>query len=443
MLKYILFLSFFINLSLSAQETLTVVAVGEAEREQDTITIIRSSHKDLTKRQEKLLNELFDLMESDFDFYRDIFEVNKGSFSSTDGLKSKYIFENKVLKFGKEFRINFAVVELATKKQVYSEQQTINFSSIRPLGHSLTDNAFMALTGKKSIFKTKILFLSDRTSARRKLRKEIYIMDFDGFRKQRITHKNALIVSPVISPDNNQILYSVIEAKWKTYKEGTGNIQRKVQNINLYLYDLTTRKTRLISGLSGINSGGVFNKDGTGVYVTLSNLKNADIYYIDLKTLKKRRITSHFSDDVDPHMNNDETLLTFLSGRPGKAMIYTLDPRGVEKSVRRISFVGDFNAGPRFNPEGTEIVFSSWVDNRFDIYRIGSNGRNLVRLTKNFGSNEEAWYSPDGQFIVFTSQRVINSKRDVQDIYIMNRDGEIIRKITENYGKTYTPRWSN
>ena len=124
-------------------------------------------------------------------------------------------------------------------------------------------------------------------------------------------------------------------------------------------------------------------------------------------------------------------------------MIYTLDPTGVEKKVKRISFVGDFNAAPRFNPEGTEIVFSSWVDNRFDIYRVSSDGKNLVRLTKNFGSNEEPWYSPDGQFIVFTSQRVITRKRAVQDVYIMNRDGEIIKKITQNFGKIYTPRWSN
>jgi TolB protein len=82
------------------------------------------------------------------------------------------------------------------------------------------------------------------------------------------------------------------------------------------------------------------------------------------------------------------------------------------------------------------------VDNRFDLYKIGSDGNNLVRLTKDFGSNEEAWFSPDGQFIVFTSQRVISAKKAVQNIYIMNREGEIIKQLTEKYGKVYTPRWS-
>jgi TolB protein len=91
-------------------------------------------------------------------------------------------------------------------------------------------------------------------------------------------------------------------------------------------------------------------------------------------------------------------------------MIYTMDPSGVEKKVKRISYVGKFNAAPKFSPDGKYIAFSSWVDNRFDIYRIDSTGKNLVSLTKNFGSNEEPYFSPDGQFIVFTSQRVITSK---------------------------------
>ena len=164
---------------------------------------------------------------------------------------------------------------------------------------------------------------------------------------------------------------------------------------------------------------------------------------MNLVTRRKTRVTKHFADDVDPHINEAGDLMTFLSGRSGRAMIYTLDPRGVDKNVKRISYVGRFNAAPRFSPDGKEIVFASWVDNRFDIYKIDSNGNNLVRLTKNFGSNEEPWFSPDGQFIVFSSQRVISRKKAVQDLYIMNREGEIIRKITSKYGKVYTPRWSN
>jgi TolB protein len=235
-------------------------------------------------------------------------------------------------------------------------------------------------------------------------------------------------------------MYSVIESKWKQSSRGTPH---KVKNLNVYIMDLATKKTTLISQLDGMNSGAVFSADGKDIYLTLSLAKNADIYKINLASKRRTKLTTHFLDDVDPHINKAGDLLTFLSGRSGKAMIYTMDPRGTEKNIKRISYVGRFNAAPRFSPDGAEIVFASWVDDLFDIYKIDSNGDNLVRLTKNSGSNEEPSFSPDGQFIVYSSQRVLSRKKAVQNIVIMNREGEIIKQITDNYGKSYTPRWSN
>ena len=51
-----------------------------------------------------------------------------------------------------------------------------------------------------------------------------------------------------------------------------------------------------------------------------------------------------------------------------------------QKNVVRIGYVGRFNAAPRFSPDGSEIAFSTWVDNRFDIYRIGSDGKKNRRI---------------------------------------------------------------
>ena len=286
----ILVLFILLTQSIFAQDTLTVVAIGEAEREQDQIAVVRGFHASLTKAQETKLNEMYDLMESDFDFYRKIFEVKKGHFTRVDSAKTKYILENNVLKFDQGYKVHFTVHDKKANKELFTINKAIDFNNIRTLGHELTHGAYKAITGKDSIFKTKILFVSDRTSSKKNMRKEIYLMDFDGARKQRITHKNGMIISPVMSPDNTKILYSILESKWTKFKEGTS--VRKVQRINLYLYDLETKKTKVISSLQGINSGAVFNKEGTGIYLTLSNLKNADIYYIDLKTLQRRRITT-------------------------------------------------------------------------------------------------------------------------------------------------------
>jgi TolB protein len=120
-----------------------------------------------------------------------------------------------------------------------------------------------------------------------------------------------------------------------------------------------------------------------------------------------------------------------------------MDPSSPEKDLKRISFVGQFNATPRFSPDGKEIVFTSWVDRGFDLYRISADGNNLSRLTKNFGSNEEPAFSPDGEFIIFSSKTVNSARKATQDLYIMNREGEILGQLTQGFGQCASPQWSN
>lgn len=444
MFKLILCLMMTIALSAFAEDgKITIVAVGDAEQEVDKLHIQDFEvGPGLNPDEKKAIEELEELFFTDFHFYRHLFDVTNNSTNSIEDLKSesyRFVISSKVRLQNKKIYLNVSLNDLQNNQVLHSFDEAIWVNNIRKFGHEKTNELYKAITGKESVFNSKIVFVSDRTSVGKKQYKELYIMDFDGERKQRITYKNSLILAPAISPDNTQILFTSIESRWQKGKDGRPH---KIQNLNLYTYDMRTRKQRVVSALDGINSGAVFTEDGKSIYLTLSYQKNADIFKMDLQSKKKTRITKHFLDDVDPHINADGTLMTFLSGRSGKAMIYTCDPTGVEKGVKRISYVGKFNAAPRFSPDGKEIVFSSWVDNRFDLYKIGSDGNNLVRLTKDFGSNEEAWFSPDGQFIVFTSQRVISAKKAVQNIYIMNREGEIIKQLTEKYGKVYTPRWS-
>jgi TolB protein len=422
-----------LNSNLYAEDSLTVVAVGDAEVEKEVLNILKPkvSFK-ASPREFQEIKEISSIIASDFNFYKHRFEVIEKKVD-----KASFVVELTYKNFS---RVNIDFVHSTDSKRSSSFTVNINKKNIITTSHQIAEKIYEAITSEKSIFMSKIVFVSDRTTRGKDLKKELYIMDFDGRRKQRLTYSNSLIISPSLSPDNTKVLYSAIEGKWK--RSSSGKIH-KVKNLNLYLMDLRTKKVQVISELDGMNSGAVFSADGKDIYLTLSFGKNADIYKINLLTRKRTKVTKHFLDDVDPHINKDGTLMTFLSGRSGKAMIYTLDPTGVEKNLKRISYVGKFNAAPRFSPDGSEIVFSSWVDDLFDLYKIDANGQNLVRLTKGSGSNEEPTFSPDGQFIVFTSQKVLSRKKAVQNIYIMNREGEILKNITQNYGKSYTPRWSN
>ena len=262
--------------------------------------------------------------------------------------------------------------------------------------------------------------------------KELFSVDFDGRNLTRLTYHNGIVISPSVSSDGKKVLYTLI-------RTGRGR-----KNLNLYSMNLKNRRQRIISSRKGINSGAIFTSDGSRIILTLSHTGNAEIYEINLSNQKLRKITHHFGVDVDPDLSKDGKVLTFLSSRSGKAMIYLADPSGKEKNVKRIGFVGQFNATPRFSPEGNEIVFSSWMDNSFDIFKIKKDGSQIYRLTKNFGSNEEPTFSPDGEFIAFSSLKLKKRKRlSVQNIYIMDRDGGIKGQITRNIGFCTTPRWYN
>lgn len=440
-MKLLFILGCFLTVGFSfAEDPLSIIAVGEAETVKDRL-VIKSGVKGTSVVNKKIVEQIKTQIFNNFSFYKKNFNViaSKKPSNEKSVLKEDYnFFANKdktkfvVNILGKEKSLDVAVHDTFKQKRIFFKKVDLPVAGKveRKIVHELSSEMFFSITGKKSIFKTKIVFVSDVSSRGKLTIKELYIADFDGKNTRRLTYHKGIVISPSLNRAGDKVLYSLIR-----YSRGK-------RNVNLRLLDLKTMKSKIISSKRGINSGAIFANDEDYIYLTLSHKGNADIYKMHLPTKKLTQITTHSSDDVDPSINRNGDLLSFLSGRPGKASIYTADANKREKNVRRISYVGQFNATPRFNPEGSEIAFSSWVDNRFDIYRINSAGTELVRLTKNFGSNESPSYSNDGQFIVFSSQRVISQKKAVQNLYIMDREGEILGNITASFGNCLTPRWS-
>jgi TolB protein len=441
----------FVILSFSALAQDAVIAVGKAEQEKDKLVIDDPEMTGLNGDQKRLASELTEILRNDFAFYKhkfetiEYFEKGKNSYSTPTIEKWKghgltYFIASSVGVSGQNIESRYKAYSVLTGRELFSASFKVSHESLRNSAHAIADSIYRSMTGKPSIFNSKIVFVSDRTTTNKNdIQKELYLMDFDGRRVEKLTDFKSVVISPSISPDNSRIMFSLISA----HKEVSRNKVRTIKNNHLKMYDLRSKHISTVSSKPGINSGAIFSARGNSIYLTLSFSGNADIYEMDLATDKLRKITTHYGDDVDPSVTRDGSLMTFLSNRSGRAHIYTMDPSSPEKDVKRISFVGQFNATPRFSPDGKEIAFSSWVDNGFDLYRIDSTGNNLSRLTKNFGSNEEPVFSPDGEFIVFTSKKMVSKSKAAQDVYIMNREGEIMGQLTQNFGRCFSPQWTN
>ncbi|MCS7224175.1 MAG: hypothetical protein NZ959_06430 [Armatimonadetes bacterium] len=104
-----------------------------------------------------------------------------------------------------------------------------------------------------------------------------------------------------------------------------------------------------------------------------------------------------------------------------------------------------------------EIVFTSHRDGDLDIYRMKSNGSEVVRLTSDLGYEGGAFFSPDGKRIVMRAyypktQEEIQEYLDLLkshvvsprwlEIYIMDRDGKNKRAVTQLGRINFCPAWT-
>jgi len=99
----------------------------------------------------------------------------------------------------------------------------------------------------------------------------------------------------------------------------------------------------------------------------------------------------------------------------------------------RLTLKGRYNQSPSWSSLDL-IAFSSFEEERNKIYTMDSNGRNLKKLTEDQRDSEEPCWSPDGRYIVFSSNR-----RGEYHLYIMNANGQNQRRITFMKGAQTSP----
>jgi TolB protein len=293
------------------------------------------------------------------------------------------------------------------------------------------DAILKAYTGKSGIFNSKLTFVG-RVSE--KSAKQIYISDFDGGNAFPITKGNSPHLSPSWNKDGTKIVYT-------SYEDG---------NPDLFMYDTQTRKSKKLSGIKGINSGGNFAKNGKVIAFTGSVNGDADIYTISPDGGKRKLFITGQGPDVDPAFSPDGKYLAFVSGRFSNPHIFVgnlkwlseTEPKVV--SDKRLTYAGWWNAYPTWSPEADKIAFAGFDKeiNRFDLFIMNPDGTKLERLTLRTGDNERPWFSPNGQNLVFMSNRTNGQNvKGVNQLFIMNRDGSNQRQLNTGLFEAQTPSW--
>lgn len=91
---------------------------------------------------------------------------------------------------------------------------------------------------------------------------------------------------------------------------------------------------------------------------------------------------------------------------------------------------------PSWSPDGNKLVFSSNRDTDWDLYVLEVGGVEMP-LTFDAANNTQPAWSSDGNTIAFVSDRDIN-----QEIYVIDTAGEGARNLTANPAADTNPAWS-
>jgi TolB protein len=98
---------------------------------------------------------------------------------------------------------------------------------------------------------------------------------------------------------------------------------------------------------------------------------------------------------------------------------------------------GTQNWLPMFSPDGTRIVFTSSREGNPELYIINRDGSGLRRLTNHPAIDTSPTWSPTGTQIAFTSDRAGQPQ-----IYIVGADGLNLRRLTTAESYADRPTWS-
>ncbi|HEX6961226.1 MAG TPA: Tol-Pal system beta propeller repeat protein TolB, partial [Lacipirellula sp.] len=139
---------------------------------------------------------------------------------------------------------------------------------------------------------------------------------------------------------------------------------------------------------------------------------------------------------LTPRFSPERQEITYMSYESGEPQVYLLQ---LETGQREL--VGNFPGmtfAPRFSPTGDKVIMSLLrSDGNSNLFTMDLRTRNTARLTDTNAIDTSPSYSPDGNQIVFTSDRGGRAQ-----LYVMNADGSNAHRISFGDGTYSTPVWS-
>lgn len=330
-------------------------------------------------------------------------------------------------KYGSDgnLEIRLRMWDVLDERQLFGKYYSASKASYKKMANLISDEIFKSITGEKSgHFNSKILYVAETGSVLKRTKKIISV-DFDGSNRRVLTDGRDLVLTPIFSKRNNEILLL-------RYK----NNRPQVTSLDLNEY-----RFRRIGGFESTTyAANIHPQNPDIILISAIQDGNSDIYEVNLSQNSATKLTKNPAIDTTPYYSPDGNYIVFASDRDGSQRLYLMDQDG--SNVKKISRNSGAYSKPVWSPDGKFIAFTKLIGGRFYIGLMSPNGYNEKLITNGYLVEGARW-SPNSRYLIYSRKNGPYGKDSIPRLYTIDIVTGYEREIPtpENEGAT-DPDWT-
>lgn len=269
---------------------------------------------------------------------------------------------------------------------------------------------------------TRIAFYSDREG-----NDDIYVTNAEVFRPQlALADDESDLTFPSYSPDRKEIVFQATMPD---------------KSRELRIYDTESKRTSTLAKNESADLQPAMSPDGTQIVFHRKIGANTEICLIKTDDGELTNLTQNPARDISASFSPDGKQIAFVTNRDGNTAAFYAYVMNIDGSDQhRVYLKEGLVFSPSWSPDGREIVFSN--DNtgagNFDLYAVSLDDPETGKqLTLGRLGEGHPVISPDGSKIAFA-----NTNDGNWEIYLMNRDGTGLLRLTRHPSDDSTPQFS-